>query len=105
MARKKRDESLPIAIATQGGLLAALAVLLDGMMHGARAWILLIKAGTAFLLASALLKLLSAGVMQGVQMKADVPEQRRHDDDDLDDPAAVASSLAPSLEHTEKVAS
>ncbi|MBZ0268438.1 hypothetical protein K8I85_09810 [bacterium] len=102
--RKKRDESLPLAIATQGGLFAALAVLLDGMVHGGRAWILLIKAGTSFLLASALLKLLSAGVMQGVQMKADVPEKKTHDDD-LDDPAAVASGLAPSLEHTGKVAS
>ena len=33
--KKKKDESLPLAIATQGGLITAMAVLLVGMMHGA----------------------------------------------------------------------
>ncbi|GJM43975.1 MAG: hypothetical protein DHS20C21_08170 [Gemmatimonadota bacterium] len=103
---KKRDESLPLAVATQGGLLATMAVLLVGMTNGSRGWILLIKAGTAFLLASALLKLLAAGVMQGFAMKADAPKPKKRDlDDDLDDPAAMAESLAPSLETTEKVSS
>ena len=103
--KRQRDEGLPIAIATQGGLLATLAVLLVGMTHGARAWILLINAGTAFLIASALLKLLAAGVMQGFQMKADKPEPKKHDDDDLDDPAVVASNMAASIEQPGKVAS
>jgi len=105
LARKKRDESLPIAIATQGGLAAALAVLLVGMMQGARAWVLLMKAATAFLLSSALLKLLSAGVMQGVMRKADAPERRTRSDDDLDDAVAAVPSPAASLEREEKVVS
>lgn len=105
MASKKRDESLPIAIATQGGLAAAMAVLLVGMMQGTRAWILLMKAGTAFLLASALLKLLSAGVMQGVAMKADKPVKKTRSDDDLDDAAAAAPGGAASLEREQKVVS
>ena len=70
-----------------------------------RAWILLIKAGTAFLLASALLKLLSAGVMQGVTMKADAPAKNTRSDDDLDDVAAMVPEPAVPLERTEKVAS
>jgi hypothetical protein len=108
LARKgeKKDESLPIAIATQGGLLTALAVLLVGMTNGARAWILLTKAGTAFLLSSALLKLLSAGVMQGIRMKADVPVKRPRPYDDVSDvpPAEVSGPAAP-LEPARKVAS
>jgi hypothetical protein len=105
LARKKRDDSLPVAIATQCGLLAALAVLMVGTMHGARAWILLIKAGTAFLLSSALLKLLSAGVMQGVTMKADAPVRDTRQDDDLDDAAVPVPEPAAPLERTQKVAS
>ncbi len=104
MARKKRDDSLPVAIATQGGLFAALAVLLGGMNNGSRAWILLMKAGTGFLLSSALLKLISAGVMQGINMNADTPKKKKTYGSDLDDAAVVAQDLAAHLESTEKVA-
>ena len=63
MPVKKKNEGLPIAVATQGGLLSALAVLMIGTFHGGRAWIILVKAGTAFLLSAAILKILTAGVM------------------------------------------
>ena len=101
---KKRDESLPVAVATQGGLLAAMAVLMIGTWQGARAWVLLIKAGTAFLLSAALLKLLAAGVMQAIRMKADPEKKKPASLDALDDPTVLAADLAK-LEPTEKVTS
>jgi hypothetical protein len=99
---KKRDENLPNAIATHGGLLAVLAVLLLGTVQGSRTWILLIQAGCVFLISSALLKLLAAGVMQSIRNPAD-PRTFQHLDT-LDDPLTVAV-LAPNLESTEKMLS
>jgi hypothetical protein len=51
------------------------------MLHGARAWILLVKAATAFLLTSAFLKLLTAGVMQAVRWKATKKPDRSPEDE------------------------
>jgi hypothetical protein len=69
----KKDEGLPVAVATQGGLLATLAVLLVGTATGMRAWIVLIKAGIAFLLVSTILRFLVAAVLQVVRLKAETP--------------------------------
>jgi hypothetical protein len=68
-----KDEGLPVAVATQGGLLATLAVLLVGTATGMRAWIVLIKAGIAFLLVSTILRFLVAAVLQVVRLKAETP--------------------------------
>ncbi len=66
----RRDEGLPVAIANQAGLLAALAVLVIGLANQGRAWIVLAQAAGAFLLSTAILKLLTAALMQGIRMKA-----------------------------------
>jgi hypothetical protein len=109
MARKKRDEGLPIAVATQGGLIAALAVLLIGMIYGGRAWILLINAATAFMLTSAILKIVTAGVMQSVRWKATRPEKESDQEGDTEPAAreAVGAIRTESSipESTETVAS
>ncbi len=109
MARTKRDDSLPIAISTQGGLLSALAVLMFGMMNGARAWIVLAKAAMAFMLASAVLKLLTAGVMQAVRWKAtrndDTNKETEDSSEDLEDTADTIRHASGNLETTEIAAS
>ena len=109
MARSKRDDSMPIAIATQGGLLAALAILLVGMIDGARAWVLLVKAGTAFLLTSAFLKLISAGVMQAVRWKATKPSDDKKEDSadtgEVEGTAETIRSASETPETTESLAS
>jgi hypothetical protein len=103
MARR-RDEGLPVALATQGGLLAALAVLLLGLVGGGRAWIVLIQAACAFLVASGVLKILTAAVMQGIRMKADVP--RKEPPDEIEETIRTISETSlPTPETTEQVAS
>jgi hypothetical protein len=74
MARQEGQGNLPIAVSTWGGFLATLAVLLIGTMNGTRAWILLVRAACAFLVVSGFLKLLTAGVMQGILMRG-TPEK------------------------------
>ena len=92
---QKKNEGLPIAVATQGGLLSALAVLMLGMLQGGRAWIILVKAGTAFLLSAAILKTLTAGVMTGVSMNR-TPEEKPHDpDDEIEETAELIASISP----------
>ena len=108
--KRRRDESLPIAVATQGGLLTAIAVLLVGMIQGARAWILLIKAGTAFLITSAFLKLLAAGVMQAVRWQATPTDKPKREEDDLEtadvqETADTIRTASRTPETTESVAS
>lgn len=76
----RRDEGLPVAIANQGGLLAALAVLVIGLANQGRAWIVLAQAAGAFLLATAILKLLTAALMQGIRMKATPASKETRDD-------------------------
>lgn len=75
-SKRKKDESLPMAIATHGGLLATLIVLLAGTVNGTRAWIVLIKSTMAFLLASSLLRLVTAAVLQSIRWKATPPRPR-----------------------------
>jgi hypothetical protein len=95
MPAKKRNEGLPIAVATQGGLLSALAVLMIGTVHGGRAWIILVKAGTAFLLSSAVLKILTAGVMTGVSMNRTPEEKPRDPADEIEETAEMIASISP----------
>ena len=109
MARSKKDDSMPVAIATQGGLLAALAILLVGMIQGARAWVLLTKAAMGFMLASAVLKLLTAGVMQAIRWKATKPAEQEQEDDaasaEVQQTAATIRTAAETPETTESLAS
>lgn len=104
-ARKRKDEGLPVAFATQGGLLATLAVLLLGTMNGTRAWILLIKGAMTFLLVSAILRLMTAAVLQSVRWKADAPRPRTEESEEMATTADVIQSTAHSPEPMEKVAS
>lgn len=76
----RRDEGLPVAIANQAGLLAALAVLMIGLANQGRAWIVLAQAAGAFLLSTAILKLLTAALMQGIRMKATPVVKETRDD-------------------------
>lgn len=76
----RRDEGLPVAIANQAGLLAALAVLMIGLANQGRAWIVLAQAAGAFLLSTAILKLLTAALMQGIRMKATPAGKETRDD-------------------------
>ena len=93
--KKQKNEGLPIALATQSGLLSALAVLLVGTIHGGRAWIILVKAGTAFLLSAAILKILTAGVMTGVSMTR-TPEEKPVDPaDEIEETAEMIASISP----------
>ncbi len=109
MAGPRKDDSMPIAIATQGGLLAALAVLLVGMIDGARAWVLLVKAGTAFLLASALLKLIAAGVIHAIRWKATKPKDEETEDsatdEEVENMADTIRTASDTPETTESLAS
>jgi hypothetical protein len=75
-SKPKKDEGLPVAIATHGGLLATLVVLLLGTVNGTRAWIVLIKSTMAFLLASSILRLLTAAALQFIRWKATPPRPR-----------------------------
>ena len=105
MPRRRRDDSLPLAVATHGGLIAALIVLMAGTIQGTRAWIVLAKAGTAFVLSSAFLKLVTAGVMQAIRWKATAHEERRSEDDGdsgvLEDTVETIRSQASIPETTE----
>ena len=92
---QKKNEGLPIAVATQGGLLSALAVLMLGMLQGGRAWIILVKAGTAFLLSAAILKTLTAGVMTGVSMNRTPEEKPSDPDDEIEETAELIASISP----------
>jgi hypothetical protein len=92
MAKK---EGLPIAVATLGGLVSALTILLHGMVHGGRAWIVLIRAATAFLLSSAILKILTAGVIQGVRMKRTPDPKPEPDADETLETAELIASVSP----------
>jgi hypothetical protein len=74
MARQEGHGNLPIAVSTWAGFFATLVVLLIGTMNGTRAWILLVRAACAFLVVSGFLKLLTAGVMQGILMRG-TPEK------------------------------
>jgi len=96
----KKDEGLPVALANQGGLLTALAVLLIGLNGGGRAWIVLIQAAGAFLLSSAFLKILTAFVIQGIRMKATTAPNEAQDD--LDD---TVHFIAQQAEPRERMAS
>jgi hypothetical protein len=86
----KKDEGLPVAIATHGGLLATLIVLLVGTVNGTRAWIVLLKSTMAFLLASSLLRLLTAAALQSIRWKATPPRPRGPQDPEVS-PAAAGS--------------
>lgn len=66
---RKPNEALPVAISMWGGFFATLLVLLAGMTSGTRPWVLLMRAGTTFLMVSAFLKLLTAGLIQVIQMR------------------------------------
>jgi len=103
--KKRRDEGLPVAVATQGGLLATLTVLLLGTVNGTRAWILLIKGAMAFLLVSAVLRLVTAAILQFIRWKADVPRRRTEESDDVASTADMIQSAARTPEPMEKVAS
>ena len=102
MARRT-NEGLPVAIATQGGLLATLAVLVLGLANGGRAWIVLIQAACAFLVSSGMLKILTAAVIQGIRMKADVrrPEEAQ---DEMEQTVRVIHETSRIPEPTEQVA-
>lgn len=76
----RRDEGLPVAIANQAGLFAALGVLVIGLANQGRAWIVLAQAAGAFLLSSAILKLLTAALMQAIRMKATSSAKETPDD-------------------------
>lgn len=103
---KRKDGGLPQAVATQGGLLATLAVLLAGTASGARAWMVLIKGAIAFLLSSAILRALTAATLQFLRLKASRPPQTAPDTDkEIRSTAAVIASTARSPEPVEKVAS
>lgn len=99
----RRDEGLPVAIANQAGLLGALAVLMIGLANGGRAWIVLAQAGGAFLMISAMLKLLTAAVMQGIRMKA-TPAQKETRDDVEETVRTIVESQDLTPQPTERVA-
>lgn len=101
---KKKDQGLPVALATHGGLLATLAVLLMGTVGGARAWILLMKAAMTFLLASALLRLVTAAVLQSIRWKADSADERT-ESEEVNETARMITSTAQSPESMESVPS
>ena len=84
-----------MAIATQGGLLSALAVLAIGTFQGGRAWIVLIRAAVAFLLCSAILKILTAGVMTWVSAKRTQIEKTDATADDIDETVGLINSISP----------
>jgi hypothetical protein len=98
-----KDEGLPVAIANQGGLVTALAVLVLGLSSGGRAWIVLIQAAGAFLIASAFLKILTAAVIQGIRMKADAAPKPASDD--VDDTVQMITQIADHAEPMERMAS
>lgn len=98
---RRRDEGLPVALATQGGLFATLAVLVIGLGNGGRAWIVIIQAAGAFLLTSGFLKILTAAVIQSIRMKADAP---RHEQDDTEETARIIAQAARHVEPRERVA-
>ena len=112
-AKRKHDETLPIALSTLGGLLATLTVLLIGTVAGHRAWVLLVKAAMTFLLISGILKFLTTGVLTAVRWKATKEKDNEEQDDEgpapspseeAREPARVTRDAAPTLETTEKVA-
>jgi hypothetical protein len=99
MAEAKPNEALPIALSTWGGFLATLVILLVGTWEGTRAWILLIRAGAAFLLVSGFLKLFTAGVMQVIQAQGRSAERAAAAAAaEVTDTAALISSAANSPE-------
>lgn len=77
MAEPRPQEGLPVAVSTVGGFFATLLVLLAGTTSGTRPWILLMRAAAAFLLTSAFLKLLTAGLIQVIQWRKTVPDAKR----------------------------
>ena len=101
----KKDEGLPVAIATEGGLLATLAVLLIGTANGMRAWVLLVKAGIAFLLVSGILRLVTAAALQFIRLKADNTEPENDSAEEVQQTAAAISSAATSPEPLENLTS
>jgi large-conductance mechanosensitive channel len=103
----KKDEGLPVAVATQGGLLATLAVLLVGTATGMRAWIVLIKAAIAFLLVSAILRFLVAAILQVVRLKAEAPPEpkKSETETEIGATAKAIASAGRSPEPMERAAS
>jgi ABC-type Fe3+-siderophore transport system permease subunit len=99
---KRRDEGLPVALATQGGLLAALVVLLVGFARGGREWIVLMQAGMAFLLASGLLKILTAAVIQAIRVKAE--ETPRPGEEEMENTIRTITAASANAEPRERVA-
>ena len=98
-AATKPHEALPIALATWGGFLATLVILLVGTWEGTRAWILLIRSATAYLLVSGFLKLFTAGVMQVIQAQGRSAERAAAAAAaDVSDTAALISSAANETE-------
>ncbi len=91
----KTNEGLPVAISMVGGFFATLLVLLAGMATGARPWILLLRAAATFLILSGFLKLLTAGIIQGIQWRRTPPPKRLLPpaDDVGDSIQTVASSI------------
>ena len=79
MAQQTGQGNLPIAVSTWGGFLATLVVLLIGTMNGTRAWILLVRAGCAFLVVSGFLKLLTAGLIQVILWRANSETRPRRE--------------------------
>ena len=98
----KKDDVLPVAIATHGGFLATLIVLLAGTLNGSRAWLLLLRAASTFLLVSGSLKLLSAAVMQFIRLNADDPKNRS-ETEEVRDTAELISSASQSTDPMENV--
>lgn len=102
----KSNEGLPVAISMVGGFLATLIVLFAGMANGTRPWILLLRAATTFLILSGFLKLLTAGVLQGIQWRR-TPAPKRSlvsADDGGDSVHSIASSIRSTASNREGVA-
>ncbi|NNE43102.1 MAG: hypothetical protein HKN12_02750 [Gemmatimonadetes bacterium] len=100
----KKDDVLPVAVATHGGFLATLIVLLAGTMNGTRAYMLLLRAAMAFLLVSGSLKLIVAAAMQFIRLNADQQKNADSETEDLQETADLISSAAQSTDPMEKVA-
>jgi hypothetical protein len=91
VAQRSGQESLPIAVATIGAFLATLVVLLAGTAQGTRPWILLMRAGGAFLLVSTILKLLTAGLIQVISWRRSSAPAKAAMDDALDTIQTITS--------------
>jgi hypothetical protein len=105
VAERRPQEGLPVALSTVGGFLATLLVLLAGMTNGTRPWVLLMRAGAAFLLTSAILKLLTAGLIQGIQWRKTAAARRSPFADEIQETVqTIATSIASTESKPKEVA-